>query len=330
VTDLVVRGVTRDPNPLWKVAQLGGVLALVVLLVGLFTTQELALNVLWNGAVPLLPAVFLISPPLWRNVCPLATLNMVGNGNNSRNGLAWREPAQLERWGGVGILLLLILVPARRLFFNVNGPVLAVVILFVGVLALLMGFRFASKSGFCNTICPVLSVERLYGQSPLLRVGNPRCQPCVICSRVGCLDRSPDTAAIEATGLPGRERQWIFTPFGAFALAFPGFVFAYNQLSDSPLSEALTVYGTVALWMAISLAIGVGLKVAGLGRTWLLRLAAVAAIGLYYWFAAPAVQTSWNLPAEVIPIIRSLALGLIAYWFATSVHRSNATEALQV
>ena len=56
---------------------------------------------------------------------------------------------------------------------------------------------------------------------------------------------------------------------------------------------------------------------------WIGAAVVVAAIGLYYWFGAVAVQTSWELPPGTTPLIRVLAFGLITYWFVTSVRRSG-------
>lgn len=326
MTELPVQNGVPGTSPLWRIAQGLGLLLTGVLIAGLVVAPELALDVLWNGAVPVLPAVFLVSAPIWRNVCPLATLNMLTSNRKSAGKLKRRGAAELEIHGGLGILLLLILVPARRFLFNVDGTVLAVTIAAVGVLALLFGLRYARKAGFCNALCPVLPVERLYGQSPMLDVPNPRCQPCTVCTATGCLDRVPDTALTDATEVPGRDRPWLLTPFGAFAVAFPGFVYGYYQVGDVPMSEALAVYGTVGFWMLVSLSGGVALTLVGVRREWTLRVAAAAAIGLYYWFGAATIRTAWELPAFFVPTVRVGALTLIAVWLFGATRRSSARE----
>ena len=67
----------------WKLAQFSGVVLTAVLLAGLLREPELTLKILWNAVVPLLPAVFLLQPEIWRNACPLATLNVV-SGRDQR------------------------------------------------------------------------------------------------------------------------------------------------------------------------------------------------------------------------------------------------------
>jgi len=51
----------------------------VVLVAGLFIDPDLALFVLWNVLIPLVPVPLMVSPLIWRNVCPRATLNMALN-----------------------------------------------------------------------------------------------------------------------------------------------------------------------------------------------------------------------------------------------------------
>lgn len=64
----------------WGAVQTAGVLATVGLIFSLIWKPEPALNLLWNVIIPLVPASLLISPMLWRNSCPLATLNHVSSG----------------------------------------------------------------------------------------------------------------------------------------------------------------------------------------------------------------------------------------------------------
>jgi hypothetical protein len=35
------------------------------------------------------------------------------------------------------------------------------------------------KSGWCSSICPLLPVQRLYGQTPFMLVRNSHCAGCV-------------------------------------------------------------------------------------------------------------------------------------------------------
>lgn len=304
----------------WRVIQAVGLTFTLALLVGLFLAPETSLGVFWKVLIPLVPASLLVNPLLWRNVCPLATLNMLPHGPG---GL--RHTDRMSKgFAVVGLLLFAVLVPARRFLFNTDGPALAAAILGVGAAAVVLGMLFDAKAGFCAGICPVLPVERLYGQSPLIRVGNARCAPCTVCARA-CIDLSPRMSVRPLLGPTRSSAAWVLTPFGAFAAAFPGFVFGYFTLSDVALSQAAMVYLHVGLWTAVSWAVVAGLALLpGASVARLLPTLGAAAVGLYYWFAVPDVAATLALPDAGSHHLRVAALGLVAAWWVGAQLRPGA------
>ena len=277
---------------------------------GLFVSPELTLTITWYAVVPLLPASFLINAGMWRGICPLASANMVPNRDRG----AVLTGKWLQRASALGLILLMILVPLRRLLLNQDGTALAIVLLGIVVLAFGSGFVIQAKGGFCNSICPVLPVEKLYGQSPLIGFRNPRCIPCTHCTSKGCLDIDPGLSVRNAMGASSNANDWLKTPFGIFAAAFPGFIFGYFSVEDVPLSEALSVYGvilsyTVASFLIIAL-VSIVLKV---GYETITPVSGALSIGTYYWFAAPASFEAFGLPGGIIA--RWVLLALIAFWF---------------
>lgn len=298
---------------LWTVAQVVAFAATLVLLLGMLRTPDTALGVLWNVLIPLVPASLLISPQLWRNVCPLATANMATNGLVG-NRIPSEKAMRVAASGGM--VLLLVLVPARRFVFNTNGPALALTVVAVVVAALVLGAVFDAKAGFCNAVCPVLPVERLYGQRPLLQLGNPRCPRCTLCSVKGCIDLSPQKAVQAALGRKGRSHGWLITPFGAFAAGFPGFVLGYFRAVDGPLSSAGAVYLEVFAWMAASYILTVLIvRLFGVGSDRMMPALAAAAAALYYWFAAPSLADFAGLPQGVAVALQVAFLTLVAVWY---------------
>jgi len=294
----------------WKLAEWVGLLATPVLLVGLFQWPEPTLEILWNVVIPLVPASLLLTPLLWRNTCPLSTLNLYGNKLADR---PW-PPSWFVRVAPIlGIALFAALVPARRFLFNQNGPALAITIVAVGALAVVLGALFKVKSGFCNGVCPVLPVERLYGQRPILKIGHTRC--CTVCSAT-CIDPSPQQAPLVALGEARDSSRWLATPFGAFAAAFPGFVFGYFQTADGPLSSAVSVYATVFLSAAASyaiIAVITGLVRIPAGR--ILPVLGALAAGTYYWFAAPQLAATLDLGDAAGHIARvAFVLFVMGWW----------------
>ncbi|MDA0330264.1 MAG: hypothetical protein O2958_14825 [Gemmatimonadetes bacterium] len=255
--------------------------------------------------------MFIINVELWRNVCPLATLNLLFEASGSRRQL----PKDWLRIAGiVGIILLAVMVPARRFLFNVDATALGVTVVAVCVLALLGGLLFDMKGGFCNALCPVLPVERLYGQRPLLSVPNARCLSCTACTR-GCLDLIPTKSAVLSVGNHAGSPRWTVSGYGIFALAFPGFVVAYYLLPDGGLGDMASTYGTVGLWSVGSWLVLASLfTVSRTSPAHALLLCAGLAIGLYYWFAPPGIAAQFWLPAAFTWALRAVTLALVSLW----------------
>jgi len=295
----------------WRLPQWLALLATAILLVVLLVAPRIGLTTLWDVAIPLLPAVFLIQPGIWRNICPLATLSMLPN----RSGGRILDNGRIPRAGAVGIVLLALMVPARRFLFNAHGPILALTIVGVVALAMSLGAIFDKKAGFCSGICPVLPVERLYGQHPLLAVSNPRCAPCTLCTTRGCLDIAQSKSIAQTLGRERKSHAWLLTPFGVFAAAFPGFILGYNLTPDGDLASAGAVYLTVASISALSYGVvQLMVRITRLSSATAFRLLGGLAFGLYYWFAAATVSRHLHLPASAPAIVRCAALVLLLAW----------------
>ena len=79
------------------------------------------------------------------------------------------------------------------------------------------------KSGWCSTICPLLPVQRIYGQTPLLMVANAHCQPCVGCVK-NCYDFNPRAAYL--ADLNEGDTYWSgYRKY--FVGAFPGLIVGF-------------------------------------------------------------------------------------------------------
>jgi hypothetical protein len=270
------------------------------------------LGLLWNVIIPILPATFLLSPLLWRAVCPLATLNMWPGGRTGKSPMTGKMQ---QRLGIVGLLLLALLVPARRFLFNEDGLALAIVIVAVAGVAIGVGALYRNRAGFCNSLCPVLPVEKLYGQHPLVAMKDSRCASCVRCIPKGCLDVSPRKAIQQSIDARPPGTRWIASPYGVFAGAFPGFVLGYFSTENGPLSTAGGVYLEVFAYAAagyLGVAALCGMFRLGIDAT--LTVLAALAVGTYYWFAAPASAAYLGLSPTAGILLRGLALMLVAYW----------------
>jgi hypothetical protein len=298
-------------HPAWRAAQVVGVLLTLALLVAFVVAPDRSLRLLWDMIIPLLPAVFLVNPMLWRNVCPLATLNDLGGHRRASPTL---RTVQLPAGWTIGIVLLFLLVPARRFLFNTHGVPMAVIVASVAVLALAAGLAVSRRGGFCNSICPVLPVEKLYGQAPVVEIGSARCSDCNRCAALGCPDIAGRKSAVQSVAGAGGAR-WYLTPFGLFAATFPGFIVGYFTTVDGPVASAASVYGHIALWSAASAAVAVALIRATRARsTPALLVLGGSSITVYYWFAAPRLVQAYGGGPVVAETVRVIALLGIAFW----------------
>ncbi len=311
------------PSGWWVVARWVAVMVTVGLIGALWIAPSESLSVFWYVLIPLLPATFLINVELWRNVCPLATLNtLTGSWVGSRT----LSRDVTRRAGIVAIALLAVMVPARHFLFNVDASVLGATVIVTCLLAIVGGLLFDMKAGFCNSICPVLPVERLYGQRPLISLRNARCTPCTRCSKP-CLDLMPTKSAQVLADHGGRQRAWTLTAYGAFAAAFPGFVIAYYLLVDTTLAEAGIVYGVTAVWSVVSwLIVTAAFRMGGVSRATGLIWCAGIAVGLYYWHVAPGIAKEFGLSGGFIWGTRIVMLGLVATWLAQGLRPGRAAS----
>ncbi|HSR16005.1 MAG TPA: hypothetical protein VLL51_09645 [Gemmatimonadales bacterium] len=309
-------GSAFGPSAGWRAAQAAGLVALAGLLAGSWLQPGRFLPLFWNVVLPLLPLSFLTTPAIWRGVCPLATLNML-TGKWGRRRLGGR----FVPWAGTaGMLLLAVIVPARKFLLQSDGVAFVVLVGGVSLLALVLGTVFEAKAGFCNSICPVLPVERLYGQRPLVRLGNPRCGECELCTPRGCLDLADTRAVPQTLGPTRRSAGWLNTAFGAFAAGFPGFVFGFGTMAEVEPAQAAMVYVYMGLCVTASyLATRVVVKTAQLRAEQVLPVLAGLAAGMYYWFAAPGTAETLALGPVGVWTIRGAALGFVAWWLARGI-----------
>jgi hypothetical protein len=313
----------RSGELIWRIARGFGLLAVAALLTGLAMWPEPTLPVFWNVVFPIIPATLLVSPLLWRNVCPLATLNMMTNAEPTGR---VPGPAGLRASRALGIGLLITLIPARHFALNTEALALAGLTVLIAVAALIGGRRFDLRAGFCNTWCPVLPVERLYGQSPLMQVGHIRCRTCTTCT-TACIDVAPAKSIAQVLGRSRHSAAWLLTPFGVFAAGFPGLVVGYFLASDGPLSSVPAVYATVLgaagtsyvivalMTRAFRIAPGRAMPVLG-----------ALAVGLYYWFVATGMAETLGLQAGSANVIRTAAFVLIGAWTVRALAHPSVTD----
>jgi nitrite reductase (NADH) large subunit len=318
----------------WPLLQAFAVASALAVLALLLIVPPTGLFVTWYVLIPIVPATLLVAPGLWRNLCPIATLSQLPS-------VIGRAPARrfplTTRWGSTigAALLFLIIVPLRPSIFNLDALALVVFTLSVIVVAVVGGFAYSGKGGWCSTLCPVLPVERLYGQRPIAEVEHAHCSSCDACVS-GCYDLRP-TGSLRGLTEPGRPESlhsWTMlrSPLGVFAAAFPGFVLGYFMLA--PDATILDAYAGVVVYSVASLVVLSSADEFLLrNRALTLRVAAATAAALYYWFTIPAIAGAaerlvhlGTAPAWTVSATRVAMLALVALWFLLALREAPRRE----
>lgn len=312
----------RVPPRVWYVARICGGLTILALIGLLLFRPDIGLLLWWGFVIPLVPLLFWIAPGVWRNICPLAATNQIPRTFGFTRGLTlppWlREYAYL-----IGLALFLIIVPSRKAIFDNNGTALAILLVLIFGAAFLGGVLFKGKSGWCSTFCPLLPVQRIYGQTPFATIPNAYCQPCVGCVK-NCYDFNPSAAYL--SDMYEDHRYASYRKF--FVGAFPGLIIAFYTLPN-PLNIPLwQMYGIFAMYMLLSLGIFTALDtILKTTPIQLPALFAMLALNLYYWFNVPAYVARLNtvfglaIPDSVAWVVRFAILALSIFWLVRTYRR---------
>ena len=277
--------------PWWRRVQVAALVVGLGEITLLLADPVLGERLFFGLVVPALPALWLVAPGIWRNVCPLATANQAPRLLGFSR--ARRAPAWVARHGFlVACALLLGLIPARRFGLETHGAVLAGILLLLLAAAFGGGVALEGKSGWCSTLCPLLPVQRLYGQDALVNSPNSHCQPCVGCAR-NCHDFNPHVAFL--ADQYDDDRTWMLRR-RLFAALFPGFVVGFYTVPTH--SSAGAVYLHVAVAAAVSAGLFLLLDaLLPLPPGTLTAVSAAAAFTLYYWWTAERAPAMWNVSA---------------------------------
>jgi NADPH-dependent 2,4-dienoyl-CoA reductase/sulfur reductase-like enzyme/ferredoxin len=317
----------RLPLKAWHGIRIASVLAYLALCVALFIRPAGGLFTFFKVIVPLLPILFFTAPGLWRNICPLAASNQAPRVLGFTR--AFTPPDWLRRYGVViSIVLFFGITSSRIALFNTSGPATGVLLSLTILNAFIAGVAFKGKSGWCSSICPLLPLQRVYGQTPFVKVANSHCQPCVGCTK-NCYDFRPSVAY--QADLHEPDPAWT-SPRKLFASALPGFVLGFFTLVDHHgialpqvyLRLALFFLGSVGLFYAVQ-------ALSGLSTTVTIAIWASAAINIFYWFAGVTLEDSFTTITGVQALwlrwpIRAIVLVLSLLWIARTYVKGRQYE----
>lgn len=311
----------------WRLAQVIVWLVGLAMFLLLIFTPKLGLHVFWDGLIPLAPALFVFTPGLWRNICPLASAALVPRH------MGWsRRISVTPIWQGrfmlIGTAMLFGLIPLRHVVLDTNGLATAGAITALSLLAIASGFAFEWKSGWCSGLCPVYQVEKLYGSASPTTFTNAHCHRCQRCV-ANCPDSNQGPSPLDSKMTTRSELIAGFIMVGAF----PGLVWSWFQQSsitgDIGLAQITEIYATELFWAGVSLVFFLLLRqfvIPSHAHQRLNRLFAAIAVSCYYWYRFPVffgldanptnamlIDLSSLLDSDMIPTVR---IGMQISWAA--------------
>ncbi len=319
-TDLIFPNYTemrqRVPQAVWNVARVTAIGIGYGIIITAFIRPTVALFIFWRMIVPLLPILFFIAPGVWRNICPMAALNQTPRLFKFTRALTppdWlKDNAYL-----IGITMFLVIVPTRKALFNTNGPALGFLLLFAFTSALVGGYLFKGKSGWCSSICPLLPVQRIYGQTPFVTVPNGYCKPCVGCAK-NCYDFNPRLASIADQ----YDRDRHYSGYRRiFSGIFPGLILAFYLVPDAAQIGVAAMYLQIAVFVLCS--VGLFLILDTMLKASSFRISTLfgaIALNYYYLFNIPTMANTLhqlfavNLPVWVLWSAHALLFALTVAW----------------
>ncbi|HEY0732380.1 MAG TPA: hypothetical protein VGD33_08170, partial [Chitinophagaceae bacterium] len=221
----------------WKALQVVFWIVGIALLLFMIFMPPLGVTLFWNILIPVAPAIFVLATGFWRNVCPLGTTALLPDKLGLSRGKKLTS-SQRTTLNLVGIIFLLAIIPLRHLLFNNSGQATVVVILMLGAYAIISGFIYERKSGWCSGICPVHAVEKLYGGNVAFSLPNAHCNECVKCS-VPCPDSTPNISPLATSKSKTGKAIEILLVGG-----FPGYIWGWFQVPDYSASFGWSAFLT--------------------------------------------------------------------------------------
>jgi len=283
-------GVLLSPRSilLWRIAQTAVWFVGTFILIALIFFPSLGILLFWNVLIPIAPLLFVLLPGVWRNVCPLASTNLLPRHFN----LSKRKRISVAQSGVlnlIAVIALYLIVPLRHAVFNSNGMATALLITVMAAIGVTAGLFYEWKSAWCSGLCPIHPVEKLYGSNVLSTIPNAHCGECRNCV-IPCPDSTPNMK------VTSNDKTFIHQLVGFLvAGGLPGFIWGWFHVPDEhnivSLATFIGVYRLPLTGMAITLfAYAVALRIAGEeNESTLSKIFAAAGVSCYYWFRIPAL-----------------------------------------
>ncbi len=317
-----LRSQSRIPVSVWHAIRIGSVISVFALIATLFIWPDVGLKIFWGMIIPILPALFLIAPGIWRNVCPVAAINQTPRLFSFSKEFKL-PPVLVEYSYVIGFSLFFSIASSRKWLFNESGVATGILILAILLVAFGGGIVFKGKSGWCGSFCPMLPIERMYNQTPFLTVANSHCSVCVGCTK-NCYDFNPKVGNLADL----YDDDTYFSNYRRFFMGtFPGFILGFFLVPNPPEISILAMYVQLISFMlgsaGLFFVLDSFLKVSSFKIT---TVFGGMSIFLFYWFIVPLALTDF-VASESIQLFvwgaRAALLSLLIWWVQRSYFREK-------
>jgi len=273
---------------IWRIVQTLVWLVGAVILSCLLFYPKIGVILFWNILIPIAPFLFVVAVGVWRNVCPLATTNLLPRhlGFSKKKKLTTK---QVGVFNMIAVIALYIIVPLRHAIFDTNGVATGIMIIVMAAIGVSLGFVYEWKSAWCSGLCPVHPVEKLYGANVFMSIPNAICDNCQNCV-IPCPDSTPNMTPTSSTKtIYHRISGWLVVA------GLPGFIWGWFNVPDSAgihsIKDLIGVYLNPFIGFLISLIVYFTLqKIIGIANDKkLTSLFAAAGVSMYYFYRIPSL-----------------------------------------
>ncbi len=317
---------SKQSMAIWRAVQIAVWLVGAFMLFCLLFFPKLGILIFWNILIPVAPFLFVIATGVWRNVCPLASTNLLPR----HLGLSKRKKLTANQLGilnVIAVLTLFFIVPLRHAVFNTNGPATAYLIIAMAALGVVLGFVYEWKSVWCSGLCPVHPVEKMYGSNVFMPVPNAHCSSCMNCV-IPCPDSTPNMEPTAAKKNKYQEWAGILIAGG-----LPGFVWGWFHVPDENSIQnwqslfEVYMFPMAGLLVSLTLYLALNQWKAAIIEKKLTSIFAAAAVSCYYWYRIPAllgfgkfatdgrlVDLSHSLHPSIPVVLTVISTCFFIYW----------------
>jgi hypothetical protein len=205
----------------WWVEPIRWVALIVFIAVPLFAHMEMmeavSGRVVWTVVVAALPLfIVLVGYHRWRRICPLAFFAQIPV-RLKRPGILKASPWLEANYYYVSFTVFFFSLWMRLIATNGDGHAISAFFVMISFAALIFGAFYTGKT-WCNYICPLSFIEKIYTEPHGLReTKNSQCTKCTACKK-SCPDINEENGYWKE--IESRPKRFVY-------FAFPGLVFGF-------------------------------------------------------------------------------------------------------